>query len=104
MILLFFICSKWIYLDYKATKILLNSLSKKKYKRGMERLDAIKIFFLALIVGNVMGVVLIQVFHNLTVQNVIAMEIALIFIIIMLFVSTYWWKKRQNKDKNKNIL
>jgi high-affinity Fe2+/Pb2+ permease len=70
----------------------------------MERLDAIKIFFLALIVGNVMGVVLIQVFHNLTVQNVIAMEIALIFIIIMLFVSTYWWKKRQNKDKNKNIL
>jgi high-affinity Fe2+/Pb2+ permease len=70
----------------------------------MERLDAVKIFFLALIVGNVMGVVLIQVFHNLTVQNVIAMEIALILIIIMLFVSTNWWKKRQNKDKNKNIL
>ena len=68
----------------------------------MERLDAVKIFFLALIVGNVMGIVLIQVFHNLTLKNAIAMEIALILIIIMLFVSSNWWNKRHNKDKDKN--
>jgi hypothetical protein len=62
----------------------------------MEKLDVVKIFFLALIVGNVMGIVLIQVFHTLTVKNVIEMEIFLIIIIIILLISTTLWK-RQNK-------
>jgi hypothetical protein len=64
----------------------------------MEKLDVVKIFFLALIVGNVMGIVLIQVFHTLTVKNVIEMEISLIIIIIILLISTTLWK-RQNKNK-----
>jgi hypothetical protein len=64
----------------------------------MEKLDVVKIFFLALIVGNVMGIVLIQVFHTLTVKNVIEMEISLIIIITMLLISTTLWK-RQNKNK-----
>ena len=64
----------------------------------MEKLDVVKIFFLALIVGNVMGIVLIQVFHTLTVKNVIEMEIFLTIIIIILLISTTLWK-RQNKNK-----
>jgi uncharacterized membrane protein YfcA len=64
----------------------------------MEKLDVVKIFFLALIVGNVMGIVLIQVFHTLTLKNVIEMEIFLIIIIIILLISTTLWK-RQNKNK-----
>lgn len=70
----------------------------------MNKLDIIKTFFLALIVGNVMGVVLIQVFHTLTVKNVMSMEIVLVIIIIVLFVLSSMWNKRQKKDKDKKIL
>ncbi len=64
----------------------------------MKKFEVVKIFFIALITGNIMGIVLIQIFHNLTINNVINMEIILILIIIMLFVTTTLWNKRQNKN------
>ncbi len=70
----------------------------------MKKFEVVKIFFIALITGTVMGIVFIQIFHDLTIKNVIIMEIVLILIIIMLFVSTTLWNKRQNKNQNKNIL
>ncbi len=70
----------------------------------MKKFEVVKIFFIALITGNIMGIVLIQIFHNLTINNVIHMEIILILIIVMLFVTTTLWNKRQNKKQNKNIL
>jgi uncharacterized membrane protein YdjX (TVP38/TMEM64 family) len=70
----------------------------------MKKFEVVKIFFIALITGNIMGIVLIQIFHNLTIKNVINMEIILILIIIMLFVTTTLWNKRQSQNKNKNIL
>jgi high-affinity Fe2+/Pb2+ permease len=66
----------------------------------MKKFEVVKIFFIALITGNIMGIVLIQIFRNLTIKNVITMEIILILIVIMLFVSAILWNKRQNKNKN----
>jgi high-affinity Fe2+/Pb2+ permease len=70
----------------------------------MKKFEVVKIFFIALITGNIMGIVLIQIFHNLTIKNVIIMEVVLILIIIMLFLSIKLWNKRQNRKKNQNIL
>jgi uncharacterized membrane protein YdjX (TVP38/TMEM64 family) len=70
----------------------------------MRKFEGIKIFFIALITGSIMGIVLIQIFHNLTIKNVITLEIILILVIIMLFVTTTLWNRRQNQNKNKNIL
>ena len=70
----------------------------------MEKFEVVKIFFIALITGNIMGIVLIQIFHNLTIKNVITMEIILVLIIIMLFITTTLWNRRQNRKKNQNIL
>jgi uncharacterized membrane protein YdjX (TVP38/TMEM64 family) len=70
----------------------------------MKKFEVVKIFFIALITGSIMGIVLIQIFHNLTIKNVITLEIILILVIIMLFVTTTLWNRRQNQNKNKNIL
>lgn len=65
----------------------------------MKKFEVVKIFFIALITGNIMGIVLIQIFRNLTIKNIIIMEVVLILIIIMLFISTNLWNKRQGKIK-----
>ncbi len=73
-----------------------------KYKKNtnkMKKFEVVKIFFIALITGNIMGTVLIQIFHNLTIKNVIIMEVVLISIIIILFISTKLWNKKQDKLK-----
>jgi uncharacterized membrane protein YfcA len=65
----------------------------------MKKFEIVKIFFIAIIIGSVMGTILIQIFHNLTIKSVIIMEVVLILIIIMLFLSIKLWNKRQNKIK-----
>ncbi len=72
----------------------------------MKKFEGIKIFFIALITGNIMGIILIQIFQDLTIVNTTIMEIVLILIIIALFVSTKLWKKKQQRikkfDNNQN--
>jgi hypothetical protein len=73
-----------------------------KYKKNtnkMKKFEVVKIFFIALITGNIMGIILIQIFRNLTIKNVIIMEVVLISIIIILFITTKLWNKRQDKMK-----
>ena len=65
----------------------------------MKKIEGIKIFFIALITGNIMGVILIQIFQDLTIANITIMEIVLILIIIMLFISSKLWNKRQDRIK-----
>ncbi len=65
----------------------------------MKKFEVVKIFFISWIVGNIMGTILIQIFHNLTIKNVIIMEVVLILIIIIIFISARSWNKRLNKMK-----
>ncbi len=65
----------------------------------MKKFEVVKIFFISLITGNIMGIVLIQIFRNFTIKNIIIMEVVLILIIIMLFISAKIWNTRQNKMK-----
>jgi uncharacterized membrane protein len=65
----------------------------------MKKFEGIKIFFIALITGNIMGIILIQIFQDLTIANITIMEIVLVLIIIMLFISSKLWNKRQDRIK-----
>ena len=65
----------------------------------MKRSEVIKIFFIALITGNIMGIILIQIFQDLTIVNITIMEIVLVLIIVMLFISSKLWNKRQDRIK-----
>ena len=65
----------------------------------MKKFEVIKIFFIALITGNIMGIILIQIFQDLTIVNITIMEIVLVLIIIMLFLSSKLWNKRQDRIK-----
>ena len=66
----------------------------------MKKFEMLKIFCIALIIGNIMGIILIQIFHNLTMKNVIIMEIVLTIIIIMLLIVTSIWNNKQSRIKN----
>lgn len=68
----------------------------------MKKSEGIKIFFIALITGNIMGIILIQIFQDLTIVNITIMEIILVLIIIMLFISGKLWNKRQDRIKKFN--
>ncbi len=74
----------------------------------MKKFEVIKIFFIAWITGNIMGIILIQIFQDLTIENTIIMEIILILIIIILFISSKLWNKKQYRikkcDNNKNSM
>jgi hypothetical protein len=66
----------------------------------MTRKEILKIFFIALITGNIMGIVLIQIFETLTITSLIILEISLIITIVLLFVASRLWNKRlDNKTK-----
>ncbi len=65
----------------------------------MKKFEGIKIFFIALITGNIMGIILIQIFQDLTIVNITIMEIVLVLIIVMLFISSKLWNKRQDRIK-----
>ena len=68
----------------------------------MKKFEVIKIFFIALIAGHIMGIILIQIFQDLTIVNITIMEIVLVLIIIMLFISSKLWNKRQDRIKKFN--
>ncbi len=66
----------------------------------MTKTEVIKIFFIALITGNIMGVILLQIFHTATMENFIILEISLIIVILMLFIASKVWNKRLEDIKN----
>ncbi len=66
----------------------------------MKKFEMLKIFCIALIIGNIMGIILIQIFHNMTIKNIVIMEIVLTIIIIMLLIVTSIWNNKQSRIKN----
>ncbi len=70
----------------------------------MSKKEAIKIFFIALIVGNIMGLIVIQIFQEITIESLILLEIILVAIIVSLFKASKLWKKRLDRlNKNKKV-
>ncbi len=65
----------------------------------MTKREIIKIFFIALITGNIMGIILIQIFENLTIKNLMILETFLLIIITILFIASRAWNKRLGKTK-----
>ena len=72
----------------------------RKDNRRMTKKEMAKIFFIALITGNIMGVVLIQIFETLTITSIIILEISLLITIVLLFVASKAWNKRLEKSKH----
>ncbi len=72
----------------------------RKDNRRMTKKEMAKIFFIALITGNIMGVVLIQIFETLTLTSIIILEISLLITIVLLFVASKAWNKRLEKSKH----
>lgn len=73
----------------------------------MTRKEILKIFFIALITGNIMGIILIQIFETLTITSLIILEISLIITIVLLFIASKLWNKRlvkkANREKENNL-
>ena len=67
----------------------------------MTRKELLKIFFIALIAGNIMGIVLIQIFETLTITSLIILEISLIITIVFLFIASKLWNKRLAEKTNR---
>lgn len=67
----------------------------------MTRKEILKIFFIALITGNIMGIVLIQIFETLTITSLIILEISLIITIVLLFIASKLWNKRLVKKASR---
>ena len=67
----------------------------------MTKKEILKIFFIALITGNIMGIVLIQIFDTLTTTSLIILEISLIITIVLLFIASKLWNKRLAKKTNR---
>ncbi|MDQ2684644.1 MAG: hypothetical protein M3Y25_02235 [Thermoproteota archaeon] len=66
----------------------------------MTKKEMVKIFFIALITGNIMGIVLIQIFETLTITSIIILEISLLVTILLLFIASKVWKRRLEKAKH----
>ena len=66
----------------------------------MTKKEMTKIFFIALITGNIMGIVLIQIFEILTLTSIIILEISLLITIVLLFVVSKAWNKRLEKSRH----
>jgi high-affinity Fe2+/Pb2+ permease len=62
--------------------------------------EVIKIFFLALIAGSIMGVVIVEIFATLDLIKFIQLEICVLLIIVFLFVISKWWNRRLRKVHN----
>ncbi|HYG00164.1 MAG TPA: hypothetical protein VD815_08735 [Candidatus Saccharimonadales bacterium] len=65
----------------------------------MTKKEMVKIFFIALITGNIMGIILIQIFETLTITSIIILEISLLITILLLFIASKVWKRRLEKAK-----
>jgi high-affinity Fe2+/Pb2+ permease len=70
--------------------------------KNMTKTEVIKIFFLALIAGSIMGVVIIEIFGTLDLMKLLQLEICVILIIIFLFIVSRWWNNRLRKISNSN--
>ena len=70
--------------------------------KNMTKKDVIKIFFLTLIAGSIMGAVIIEIFGSLDLIKLIQLEICVLLIIVFLFVISSWWNKRLRKISNSN--
>lgn len=68
----------------------------------MTKKEVIKIFFLALITGSIMGVVIIEIFGTIDLMKFFQLEICVILIIIFLFIVSRWWNDRLKKISNSN--
>ncbi|VFJ13943.1 hypothetical protein [Candidatus Nitrosocosmicus franklandus] len=68
----------------------------------MTKKEVIKIFFLALITGSIMGVVIIEIFGTMDLMKFFQLEICVILIIISLFIVSRWWNNRLKKISNSN--
>jgi hypothetical protein len=72
----------------------------------MTRKEILKIFFIAFIAGNIMGIVLIQIFKTLTITSLVILEISLIMTIVLLFIASKLWNKRldgkRKREKENN--
>lgn len=66
----------------------------------MTKKELAKIFFIALITGNIMGIVIIQIFETLTVTSIVILEISLLITIVLLFVVSKAWNKRLEKSRH----
>ena len=65
----------------------------------MTKKEILKIFFIAFITGNIMGIVIIQIFETLTLISVIILEVSLLITIFLLFVASKAWNKHLKKAK-----
>lgn len=68
----------------------------------MTKGEIVKIFLLSFITGTIMGVVIIQIFDRLTLNNFLFLELIIIIITIALFISSRLWNKRLEKIKKKS--
>ena len=66
----------------------------------MTKKEILKIFFIAFITGNIMGIVIIQNFETLTLISVIILEVSLLITIFLLFVASKAWNKHLKKAKH----
>jgi hypothetical protein len=66
----------------------------------MTKKEVVKIFFIALITGNIMGIVIIQIFDTLTVTSIIILEISLLITIVLLFIASKAWNRRLEKARH----
>lgn len=65
----------------------------------MTKKEMVKIFLIVMITGNIMGIVVIQIFESLTIINMIILEILLLIIIVLLFVASRTWNKKLEKSQ-----
>ncbi|VFJ14208.1 hypothetical protein [Candidatus Nitrosocosmicus franklandus] len=64
----------------------------------MTKKEMVKIFLIVMITGNIMGIVVIQIFESLAVVNIIILEILLLIIIVLLFIASRTWNKKLEKS------
>lgn len=70
---------------------------------NMIKRDIIRIILLALVVGNIMGIVLIQIFGEFTLLKLLQLDVSLIVIIGFLFIASRMWNNRLKSRKKKTM-
>ena len=78
----------------------MSSANKNEGNLLMTKKEMMKIFFIALIAGNIIGIILIEIFETLTLTSIIILEILLLVSIVLLFVVSKAWNKRLEKSRH----
>lgn len=68
-----------------------------------ESRDVMQIFLILIITGNLMVIVLIQIFREQTLLKLVQMEVILIAIVVLFVGSSTLWKKKLARMKNNNF-